>query len=145
MGLFGKLFGTRQPAPECAIHDDDRDLVRPEDIDWWNSLSLADCEALEKEDNVFRLAAFQRFLASDGLSDGEPGKRVRVSFPTLYSRLEHRADEKFKLGADDAKLPLALKDRINRGVMGRVIDKEAVNRSSSFNALVRQLIRAGRL
>lgn len=110
-----------------------------------NSLSLNDCQALEKEDNVFRLAAFQKFIETDRLPDAEAGRKVRLSFPAFYWRLEHRADEKFQLGADDAKLPYALKDRINRAVMGRVVDKQAVERSSSFNALVRQLIRSGRI
>jgi len=145
MGLFNKLFGSREPAPPYAIHADDRALVKPGDIAWWNSLSLNDCQALEKEDNVFRLAAFQKFIETDRLPDAEAGKKVRLSFPTFYWRLEHRADEKFQLGADDAKLPYVLKDRINRAVMGRIVDKQAVERSSSFNALARQLIRSGRI
>lgn len=145
MGLFSKLFGAKEPAPPCAIHADDRALVKPEDVAWWNSLSLSDCQALEKEDNVFRLAAFQKFIETDRLPDAEAGKKVRLSFPTFYWQLGHRADEKFQLGADDAKLPYVLKDRINRAVMGRVVDKQAVERSSSFNALVRQLIRSGRI
>ena len=143
MGLFSKLFGSKQPAPPCVIHSDDRALVRPEDVAWWNSLSLDDCQGLEKEDNVFRLAAFQKFIETDRLPDAEAGKKVRLSFPTFYWKLEHRAEEKFKLGADDAKLFYVLKDRINRAVMGRLIDKQAVERSASFNALVRRLIRSG--
>lgn len=145
MGLFRKLFWSKQPAPLCAIHPDDRDLVRPEDVEWWNGLSLDDCQALEHEDNVFRLAAFHKFIETDGLPDAEAGKRVRLTFPTYYSRLEYRGDEKFSLGAADAKLPYVLKDRVNRAAMSGLIDKQSFERASSVNALVRQLIRSGRV
>jgi hypothetical protein len=56
-----------------------------------------------------------------------------------------RADEKFALERADAKLPYVLKDRVSRGVRKRIIDQRAVEGASSFNALARQLIRAGRL
>jgi len=102
-------------------------------------------QAPENEDNVFRLAAFQKFIETDRLPDAEAVKKVRLSFPTFYWRLEHRADEKFQLGADDVKLAYVPKDRINRAETGRVVDKQAVERSSSLNALVRQLIRSGRI
>src|SRR5882724_8328968 len=79
-------------------------------------------------------------IETERLPEASAAKKVRLSFPAFYWRLEHRADDKFQLGADDAKLPYVLKDRINRAVMGRVVDKQAVERASSFNALVRQLI-----
>jgi hypothetical protein len=145
MGLFNRIFGSKQPAPSCEIHPDDRTLVRPDDIVWWNSLSLVDCRQLEEGDNVFRLASFQKFMETDRLTEVEAGKKVRLSFPTFYWRLEHRADEKFKLEADDAKLPYVLKDRINRAVIRRLVDRQVVERSSSFNALIRQLIRSERI
>jgi len=145
MGLFRKLFGAKQPAPPCTIHPHDQDLVKPEDVAWWNELSFDDCQAIEKEDNVFRFAAFKKFIEIDGLSDAEAGKKVRLAFPIFYWKLEHRAEEKFNLAATDAKLPYVLKDRINRALMSRLIDKQAVEQASSFNALVRQLIRSGRV
>lgn len=145
MGLFGKLFGSKQPAPPCEIHSDDRDLIRKQDTEWWESLSLNDRVALMKEDEVFRFATWRKFVESDGLSDADAGRKVRLTFPSYYMKLTHRADEKFSLLASDAKLPLVLKDRVNRAVMGRIITKQAVEGTSSMNALVRQLIRAGRI
>lgn len=142
MGLFSKLFGSKQPAPPCANHADDGALRRPDDIEWWNSLSLDDCQALEKEDNVF-FAAFVSFIETDRLSDAEAGKKVRLSFPDFYWKLEDRADEKFTLAPEDAKLRYVLKHRINCAVIARLIDKQALERASSFKALVRQLIRSG--
>jgi len=145
LGLFSKLFGSKQPAPPCAIHPDDKDLVREEDIRWWHGLSLDDCKALEQEDNVFRLAAFQKFIEDEGLSDSDAGRKVRLRFPTYYGSLDQRANERFALTAADAKLPYVLKDRVNRAAMNRLIDRQAVERASSVNALIRQLIRGGRI
>lgn len=144
MGLFGKIFGTVKPAPPCEIHPDDRDLVRPEDVEWWNSLSLDDCLLMEKNDNVYRLAAFQKFREQDGLSVDDAGKKVRLQFPTFYWSLKSRAEEKFKLNAADAMLPYVIKNRINCAIVSGQIDKHSVQTAPSFNALMRQMIRAGR-
>jgi hypothetical protein len=145
VGFLSNLFGSKQPAPVCAIHSDDRDLVRQDDIDWWSHLSLKDCQAMEQEDNISRLTAFRKFINADHLPNPEAGEKVRRTFPTYYRTLEQRADEKFALDGADAKLPYILKHRVGRGVKRKVIDKQAVERASSFNALARQLIRAGRL
>jgi hypothetical protein len=145
MGLFERLFGPKPPAPPCAIHPEDRDLVRAEDVEWWNGLSLTRYRALEREDMASRVAAFRRFTESEGLSDQAAGEKVRVTFPTYYSTLVHREDEKFLLGATDAKLPYVIEARVSRAVRDRVIDQQAVARASSFNALVRRLIRSGRI
>ncbi len=145
MRLFSKLFGAKRPAPPCPIHPDELDLVRPEDVEWWSGLSFENYQAWEKEDNFFRYMAFKDFVETDGLSSAEAGKKVRHFFSMFYGNLEERAEEKFNLGAADARLPYVLKDRINRAVMSGIIDKQALEQASSFNALVRQLIRSGRI
>ena len=145
MRLFGKLFETRRQAAPCAIHTDDRDLVRPEDMEWWNSLSVKECLGFDRDDNATRLAAFRKLIESDRLSDVAASEQVRLALPTYYRNLENRADEKFTVAADDAKLPYVLKDRVNQAVRKRVINKQAVAGASSFNALVRKLIRDGRM
>jgi len=127
------------------IHPDDRDLVRSEDIEWWNSLSFQDCQTLEQEDNYFRLVAITKLTRTDGLSDGEALEKVRLLFPYYYARLETREDENFPLGSADAKLPYVLKDRINRAVKDRLVDNDAVMKASSMNAFLRELIRSGRI
>ena len=145
MGLFSKFFGRHQPAPPCAIHPDDSDLVSSEDIEWYNTLSFQDCQALEREDTVFRMGALVKFTKTDGLSDEEALKKVRLTFPSYYLKLEHRADDEFAIDTADAKLPYCLKYRINRAVISRLIDKNAIMQSSSVNALVRELIRSGHI
>jgi hypothetical protein len=145
MGIFSNFFPPKQPAPPCEIHPDDKDLVRPEDIEWWNSLSLDDCKAFGVEDEVFRVAAWRKFVETDGLSDADAGRKVCVSFPGYYYKLADRTSEKFQLTGPDALLPFVLKERVNQAVMHGIVEKRAIQSASSVNALVRQLIRAGRL
>jgi hypothetical protein len=145
MGLFGKLFGSKEPAPPCAIHPDDQSLVRREDQEWWNDLSLDDCKSLEQQDNVFRVAALQKFMRDDGLPEEEAAKKLRLQFPFYYSTIKLRAQEHFQLSAADAKLPYVLKDRVNRAMTSGKVDRAALGRASSMNALVRELIRSGRM
>src|SRR6266498_582803 len=142
MGIVKKLFGARQPAPLCEIHPDDRDLVRPEDLDWWKHFSLDECKAFEQEDITFRFAAWTKFRERDELSDADAARKVRLTFPRYYSTLTQRSDEKFALGAEDAKLPYVLRKRITDAVMARIIKHDAISRASSANALLRELIRA---
>jgi hypothetical protein len=145
MGVLEKLFRAKPPAPPCAIHPDDRDLVRPEDLAWWNGLSAADCQTLERKDSAHRLAEFRKLTETHGLPSSAAGEQVRLAFPTYYRTLEHRWDEKFSVGAPDAKLPCVLQSRVERAMKKRLIDDRTVARTSSFNATVRQLIRAGRI
>jgi hypothetical protein len=145
MSFLTALFGSAEPAPRCAIHPDDRDLVRPADVEWWNSLSLTDYEALERKDSAQRLAAFRKLTEIKAFSSAAAGEEVRLAFPTYYRTLEHRGDEKFSLGAGDAKLPCLIQGRVQLAVSKRLIDDRVVARASSFNAAVRQLIRAGRI
>ncbi len=145
MALLAKFFRAKPPAPPCAIHPDDRDLVRPEDVEWWSALSLADCQALERRDTAERVAAFRKLTEAEALPSAAAGERVRLSFPTYYRTLEHRGDEKFFLGERDAKLPCVLQARVQRALRKRLIDDRLVAHASSFNAAVRQLIRAGRI
>lgn len=145
MGIFSKLFRTKQPAPPCEIHPDDQDLIRPEDVEWWNSLSLDDLRAFEVEDEAFRFAAWQKFVEKDGLSDVDARKKVLLTFPGYYYRVADRTSDKFQIAGPDALLPFVLKDRVNQAVMKGVIQKNTIESASSVNALVRHLIRAGRM
>lgn len=145
MGLFGKIFGSKQPAPPCAIHPRDVVLVRDDDVVWWNGLSLEDCKAFEQQDNITKVAALQKFMEEDGLSEENATIKVRRNFPFYYWALEQREDEHVPLSASDAKLPYVLKDRVNRALMSGKVDRQALNRSSSLNALVRELIQSSKI
>jgi len=146
MGFLKKLFGTSQPAPTLPIHPDDKELVTDYDVQWWESLTLADCEALEKQDQVAQFALYLK-LVEDGLSKDEASRRVRKNHIFYYGTLEQRANEPLGFIGEDAKLPYILKDRANKAVMKNVskMGKTKIESSSSMNAIVRNLIRCGKV
>lgn len=145
MGFLKKLFGTRQPAPNLPIHPDDKELVTQYDIQWWESLTLDDCAAFEKQDQVAQFAMYLKLTKEDGLSENEAGKRVRKNHIFYYGTLEQRADEPLGFISEDAKLPYIIKDRVNKAVMKYVLkmDKTKIESASSMNAIVRNLIKTG--
>lgn len=145
MGLFDKLFGSARPAPQCEIHENDRNLVRPDDIAWWNSLSFDDCVALEQQDSAFKLAAYIKYVEKDGLDKADAAKRVRLGFLYFYTQVSGRSEPKFTLPDDDAPLPYPLKERINRALMSGQISRADFSQASSANALIRERIRSGRI
>ena len=144
MAIFGKLFGSKKPAPPCEIHDEDRDLVRDDDVSWWNTLSFDDCGALERQDNITKLAAFKTFCERDGLTQDEAARRVRLSFPVYYSRAQSRSNERHELSPGDEKLPYVLKGRVNDAMVAQKIERSDVERASSVNAFIRECIRTGK-
>ena len=148
VGLFTRSSGTRSPAPPCAIHPDDRVLVRAEDQTWWSGVSLDDFRGFENQDNMTCVAALKSLMQDHGLLADQAAKKVRLGFPFYYLTLEDRAKEHFHLSVDDAKLPYVLKGRVNRALKrltGLQINRAALERASSMNALVRQLIRNGQI
>jgi hypothetical protein len=145
MRLFGSLFGYMRPTPACEIHTNDEVLVREEDVSWWNSLSRADCKALEQEDNELRLTALQKFMEEDGMTEEAAIRRVRRLFPIYYRTLEQRDEEHAPVAEADARLPYVLKDRVNQAVMNGTIDLVAADHASSMNALIRELINSGKM
>ena len=129
-------------APEFEVHPEDEDLITGVDDNWCNRLTLSDLTALNHEDNGFRLALFQTRL-EEGLSSTEAARRVRKDLVHYYLSLEGRAEDPNGFGGEDAKLPYALKGRVNDIVMRQLaaMDKKEVKAASSMNALIRSLIR----
>ncbi|MFH1674853.1 MAG: hypothetical protein ABIF87_15735 [Pseudomonadota bacterium] len=147
MGFLKKLFGTSQPAPNFPIHPADKELVTEYDIKWWKSLTLDDYKALEQQDNIFRLALYMKLVEEAGLSEEEAAKQVRKSHIYYYVTLRARDDEKYGFLGEDAKLPYVLKDRANKAFVKyiRKMDKNEIESASSMNAIVRDLIRTGKV
>jgi len=147
MGILKKLFGTSQPAPKVDIHPDDKELVTDYDFKWWESLTLDDCKAFEKQDNVAQFALFMKLVKEDSLSEKEAAKYVRKSHIAYYVTLKDRDNEPLGFTDEDAKLPYILKDRANKAVIKyiRKMDKNKIKSASSMNAIVRKLIRAGKI
>lgn len=145
MGFLKKLFGSKQAAPSCEVHPDDKDLVRPEDWAWWNSLSFDDVLALEEGDKPFQLALYTKFQQKDGLDREAAAKKVRLAMPYYYLKPSGRDDDRFYSDPNDKMLPYVLKNRINRAVANSLVDKQAMLVATSANAYFRQAIRSGRI
>ena len=147
MGFLKKLFGTSQPAPNLPIHHDDKQLITEYDIQWWKSLTLDDCKRMEEEDNVAQFALYMKLVEKDNLSKDEAARQVRKSNLFYYGKLEQRDNEPMGFHGEDAKLPYILKDRANKAVIKyvRKIDKNEIGSASSMNAIVRKIIRAGKV
>jgi len=106
---------------------------------------IDDCKLMEEEDNVAKLALFMK-LKEDGFEE-EAGRKARKSSLMYYGTLEQRDDEPLGFHGDDAKLPYILKDRANKAVIKyvRKMDKSEIVAASSMNAIVRELIRTGKV
>lgn len=148
MALLKKLFGRGEPAPELQIHPEDQDLVTEADRRWWSTLTLKDCQAMEEQDNVWKVTTLNYYMGEEDMPEEDAARRVRKSFATYYAYLDERLDEPFGFGGDDAKLPYMLKDRVNHYIS--TLDKTTVLQPadigvSSINALIRVLIREGRI
>jgi hypothetical protein len=148
MALLERLLRRGEPAPESQIHPDDQDLVTEADQRWWSTLTLKDCQAMEQEDNVFKVASLGYYMDEESMTEEDAARRVRQSFATYYAYLEERLDEPLGFGGDDAKLPYMLKDRVNRYITtlnSATVLQPADVGVSTVNALIRVLIRQGRI
>ena len=100
---------------------------------------------MEEQDNATKVAAIIDGMENKGLSEEEAVRRVQKLFPRYYGNLEDR-EKGFVLIPrpmdDDAGLPYVLKDRVNRSVTAGRIDANELQAASSFNALIRSLIRS---
>jgi hypothetical protein len=147
MGLFSKILGGGQPAPNLPVHPDDKELITEYDIHYWESLTLDDFKAFQKQDIFFQFALFKKLVEEDGLSNEEAVKQVRKIHPFYYTTLEEREDEPLGFREDDAKLPYILNGRVNKAVIKyiRKMDKSEIASTSSMNAILRNIIRTGKV
>lgn len=144
MGLFSKIFGSKEPAPPVQIHPKDANLVKEEDIRWWKTLTLDDCKEFETQDNIFRVVAIRDFVENQGLSEIEAVEKVKKCFFYYYGNISERNQgETFGFKGEDAKLPYLLKDRANRAVsIIKNMSKQERDSETSMNALLRRLIKS---
>lgn len=147
MGLFKRLFNSGSPAPKLPVHPDDEDLISEDDIQWWESLTLEDCKAMEEQDHVAQLALFMKLTKENGFSEEDAMRQVRKTHLFYYGTLKQRENEPLGFKGDDAKLPHIVKDKANKVVMKyiRKMDKVKRESASSTNAIVRSLIRTGKV
>jgi len=118
--------------------------VRDEDIRWWWNMHDLERRFLDKDDELSRVALFIHNI-QEGRSSEEAAALVKKYFPIFGD-----PDDASTSSGDDRPLPYELKDRINIYIQHRATEdsgkyKKDIERSSSFNALVRKEIKSGRL
>ena len=96
MGIFGKLFEQKKPAPSYEIHPDDKNLIKSQDIDWWKGLSMDSLKEIEQQDNVARMTAYTHFMESEGMSKEDAFPNLLFNFSseigqTFYGRRRSEA------------------------------------------------------
>ena len=122
-----------------------REGVRDEDIRWWWNLDNLEKMMMLKVDEFHRMALHIKCRQEDGLSVERAAEQVRKHHP-IFGNPEDTTHTQ----GDDRPLPEELKDRINIYVEKRFandseIFKKEIEQSTTFNALVRKEIRAGKL
>ncbi len=122
-----------------------REGVRDEDIKWWWNLDNVERMMMLKVDEFHRLALHIKCRQDDGLSVERAAEQVRKHHP-IFGNPEDTTHTQ----GDDRPLPEELKDRINIYIENQFINnsekfKKEIEQSTTFNALVRKEIRAGKL
>lgn len=121
-----------------------REGVRDEDIRWWWNLEDEDRMMMLKEDETARMTLFIK-CREEGLTEEQAAERMRKYHP-IWGDPEDTTHTQ----GDDTPIPEELKDRINIYIQKRANDdsekfKKELEQLSTFNALVRKEIRAGKL
>lgn len=85
------------------------------------------------------MAAYLSFV-DKGMSSAEAGKQVWKCFPLYHADPQKRGLDPRYVG-DNAELPLALKNKVNKLGLDGEIEKDDFERSETMNAAVRSVLR----
>ena len=145
---FGEILLEREQTDEKvrnAFAPKRAEGVSDEDIAvWWNMHDL-ERRMICKVDEMNRILLFEKLVQSSGVSEPEAARMVAKQFP-IYGDPEHLVLDT----DDDRPLPFELKWRINQYITERTKAdpdgfKEAVEDSTSLNALLRSALRQNEL
>ncbi len=119
--------------------------VQDEDIRWWMNRHELDRRMMIRADDLGRRALLTKLCDRDGLSTKEAARAVKRYYPIFGDPHDTRASR-----GDDRPLPFELKNRIEVYFHNRVQTdpaqyKKEILESSSFNALIRKEIKAGKV
>lgn len=145
MTWFGKLFQIGKAAPDLPVHPDDRDLISETDAVWWLGVTVRKLKLFRKEDAASRVVLIDSQMKYGGMTKEAARRHAMRTLPWFYGSLEERGDESLGLAPEDAALPWVLKNRVVEAIMVGDIKKGDLGKSSSMNALIRRLIREGRI
>ncbi len=124
--------------------------VKEEDVRWWWNLNDIERRIMLKQDDVARVTLFMSELEKSN----EPSKEKAADKAAAQVRKFHPTygdpDDTTHTTGDDRPLPYELKDRINIYIEKRAREnsekyKKEIERSSTFNALIRKEIKVGNL
>jgi hypothetical protein len=144
---FGDLLLEKEPNDEKIkriMAKKRAEGVRDEDIKWWWNMHELERRMMSKVDE---LAAFAMFLESRERGEEENIAALRVR---KYHPFYGEPDDTSHASGNDRPLPYELKDRINIYIQKRAITdpkeyKGAIEKSSSFNSLIRSEIKNGNI
>ena len=119
--------------------------VRDQDIRWWFNMGDLERRILLKVDDINRHALFAKLREEDGLGEDEAAKGVRKGYPLFGD-----PDAASHSTGEDRPLPYELRNRINSYVEKRMQTdpetfKKEIEESSTFNALVREELKKGKV
>jgi len=119
--------------------------VKDKDIRWWWNLNDIERRVMLKQDDINKMYLAECYTREEKLTPEKAVQKVRKFHP-MYGD----PDDVTHTTGDDRPLPYELKDRINIYIQKRYAnDKEKygkdIDGSSSFNALIRKEIRAGKI
>jgi hypothetical protein len=145
--LFGNILLEREQTDDQvrnAFVPKRAEGVTDEDIAFWWNMHDLERRMICKIDEMNRILLFEK-LVKDGVTEQEAARMVAKRFP-VYGDPEHLV-----LGTqDDRPLPFELKWRVNRYMTEKTtVDPdtfhEAVEASTSLNAVLRRALRQGEL
>jgi len=125
--------------------------VKDEDIRWWWNLNDVERKMMLKIDEFYKLTLFME-ACKNGKSEQEAGKMMWEAHPMYTEGDPNIKPEKisFEPKREDYRLPIELKDRVNRYIEKRANEdpekiKQDLKDFSTFNAFIRKEIRAGNI
>ena len=145
MALLNLIFGRGKLAPSVAVHPEDADLVGDEDTAWWRTLPLRKFKQFQKEVTASRVTLISYQMKYGAIPQEVAARNALRSLPRFYGTLEERAVGASDLASEDLPLPWALKKRVDDAILIGEVRKSDLAKSSSMNALIRRLIREGRI
>ncbi len=122
-----------------------REGMRDEDIRWWWNLNGVERMMMLKVDEFYRMALHIKCREEDGMSVEQAAEQIRRSHP-IFGNPEDATHTQ----GDDRPIPEELKGRINIYIEKRMKSdpekfKAEIKQSTTFNALIRKAICAGKL
>jgi len=129
---------------KTMVEDLRKDGVRDKDIKWWWNMDDLERRIIEKIDDNIRVVSFIN-NRKEGMSEEKAAKNVRKFYP-MYGNLEDTSETT----GDDRPIPEELRNRVNAYIEKRSKTdpeeyKKEIEKSTTFNALIRREIRKGNI